>query len=128
MARTMEWQPRDYVQCIYAFSGPDGRIRFVGKSGYAGQALANFRTSIRRNAYPNSAVHAWGTEIGADNVRLHIIEKLMTYDSITSTERRTHFIELFSKSASPEAPLLNHYTGKTDRAVETREYKKRNRK
>jgi hypothetical protein len=108
----MSRQPRDYKACIFGLSGPDGQIRFIGKSRWATQTISDFRSYARTGRKIGSPVYDWIREIGPENLKLTIIEKFQTTDMEIVGDARAWLIKEYLKN---DAPLLNTRTAAVHR-------------
>jgi hypothetical protein len=94
-----------YAYCIYGFHGPDGAIRFVGKSLYAAQALAQAKMYARLQ--PQRKLSAWINRIGAENVRVVVLENIYKEDAHLVRARLAEHRENYGLNASTRKPLLD---------------------
>lgn len=95
----------DYKFAIYGFHGPDGTIRFVGKSHYAAQALAQAKLYARYK--PERKLSLWINTIGPDNVRVVVLERI--YDSAATfvRARLAYYRNFYGLNSPKKKPLLD---------------------
>lgn len=97
----------DYKKCIYGLTGPDGTIRYVGQARYAAERLALHKLRARKGTHPHLPVYIWMNEVGLDNVKVVILEKIQSSDKTVADELETkHIAEHRSLSTNGE-PLTN---------------------